>query len=180
MENNPADIPKEDLLHLCMKMNKRMQAMETKGQELVKKKVSLLNERKQLLDAIKERVAVPLNLEDDQDLDMRVVTESINKSEEQRRTLITSIEHKFEVLEQSKEVELIASESKYRKEIMDLQRLLTAATGPAATSVRAEAESDGDDEGLEHSRLLKTEADSNGSNYLVAENERLTKQKEVS
>ena len=30
-EKSPADIPKEDLVHLCMKLNKRMQAMETKG-----------------------------------------------------------------------------------------------------------------------------------------------------
>lgn len=36
MESNPEDIPKEDLLHLMMKMNKRMQLMETKGQDLVR------------------------------------------------------------------------------------------------------------------------------------------------
>jgi hypothetical protein len=32
------DIPREELLALCMKMNKRMQAMESKGKELVRKK----------------------------------------------------------------------------------------------------------------------------------------------
>ncbi|KAJ1401455.1 hypothetical protein B484DRAFT_483843, partial [Ochromonadaceae sp. CCMP2298] len=46
------DIPKEELMALCMKMNKRMQAMEVKGKELVKKKASLLSEREKLLQLV--------------------------------------------------------------------------------------------------------------------------------
>jgi hypothetical protein len=45
MEKSPSDIPKEDLMQLCMKMNKRMQAMEVKGADLVKRKTQLLTER---------------------------------------------------------------------------------------------------------------------------------------
>jgi hypothetical protein len=44
------DIPKEELMHLCMKMNKRMQAMESKGKELVRRKATLLTERNKLLE----------------------------------------------------------------------------------------------------------------------------------
>lgn len=38
VENSPYDIPKEDLMHLCMKMNNRMQSMEAKQKELLKAK----------------------------------------------------------------------------------------------------------------------------------------------
>ena len=38
VETSPYDIPKEDLMHLCMKMNKRMQFMEEKQKELLKAK----------------------------------------------------------------------------------------------------------------------------------------------
>ena len=38
VENSPYDIPKDDLMHLCMKMNKRMQFMEEKQKELLKAK----------------------------------------------------------------------------------------------------------------------------------------------
>ena len=37
-------------MHLCMKMNKRMQAMESKGKELVRRKATLLTERNKLLE----------------------------------------------------------------------------------------------------------------------------------
>jgi hypothetical protein len=48
--NSAEDIPKEELMHLCMKMNKRMQAMESKGKDLVRKKATLLTERSKLLE----------------------------------------------------------------------------------------------------------------------------------
>ena len=37
-------------MHLCMKMNKRMQAMESKGKDLVRRKATLLTERNKLLE----------------------------------------------------------------------------------------------------------------------------------
>ena len=56
----PEDIPREELMHLCMKMNKRMQSMETKISGLARIKTALLRERKALLDHVRE--TTPKNL----------------------------------------------------------------------------------------------------------------------
>ena len=125
LENNPEDIPKEDLLHLCMKLNKRMQSMETKGQELTKQKTVLLGERRQLLDAIKQRVAIPTSPGDDQELDTGVIIELMNKSDEHNKALISSLEKKASDLEQSKMHEALEIDAKHRKEIQDLKRALS-------------------------------------------------------
>ena len=63
---NPDDIPKEDLVQLCMKLNKRMQSMESKGTELSKKIKSLKSEKKDLLDILKECLSIPLILQNDE------------------------------------------------------------------------------------------------------------------
>jgi len=179
MENNPEDIPKEELLHLMMKMNSRMAAMEMKGQGLVKRKSTLLTERKHLLDAIKQRVAIPLNLQDDQDLDLGVVIESINKSESQRQDIIASLEKKFSDLEELKEQTQTALETKYRREITDLQRALGHSTGPVVAVLN---ESNGDEcsdsDSGDSAPLLRAAKESNDiKDYLSAENERLAKEK---
>jgi hypothetical protein len=67
---NAEDIPKEELMQLCMKMNKKMQAMETKGKELVKKKSVLLQERRKLLEIIKSASGISMICVDDQDLNL--------------------------------------------------------------------------------------------------------------
>jgi len=54
------DIPKEELMHLCMKMNKRMQAMESKGKELVRRKATLLTERHKLLELMASSSSLPI------------------------------------------------------------------------------------------------------------------------
>jgi hypothetical protein len=153
--------------------------MEMKGQGLVKRKSTLLIERKQLLDAIKQRVVIPMNLQDDQDLDLGVIIESINKSELQRQDLIASLEKKFSDLEELKEQEQIASENKYRREITDLQRALSHSTGPVVAVLN---ESNGDEHSDSDSvPLLKAAKESNDlKDYLTSENERLAKEKAVS
>eukprot|EP01031_Cornospumella_fuschlensis_P031810 gene31810-38459_t len=70
-ESSMADIPKEELLHLCMKLNKRMQTMETKGKELLKKKNTLQSERDRLLKMIEGTVGSTLSVVSaDGDLDL--------------------------------------------------------------------------------------------------------------
>lgn len=151
--------------------------MELKGQGLVKKKSTLLIERKNLLDAIKQRVAIPFNLQDDQDLDIGVVIESINKSESHRQELMISLEKKFSNLEESKEQEQLAMETKYRKEISDLQRALSNSKSP----VEAVFNESNNDEESDIEPLLRTGDGSNDTtNFLMAENERLAKEKAVS
>ena len=88
------DIPREELLALCMKMNKRMQAMEIKGKELVRKKGTLLEERHLLLDwivsdinstnnsslaVLSNAVSVMNGKDNEGDLDISVITASFEK-----------------------------------------------------------------------------------------------------
>lgn len=74
MEQNPEDIPKEELLQLCMKLNKRMQAMETKGKEIFKKKNTLQLERQKLLNLLESVVLQPLQPNpSDADLDFNLI-----------------------------------------------------------------------------------------------------------
>ena len=128
MESNPEDIPKEDLLHLCMKLNKRMQSMETKGQELVKIKAVLLNERKQLIDAIKQKVVIPVNSLDNDEFDVASIVQLIKKSDDNQRDLIEALNQKISDLEQSKLLELLECENKYKKDISNLQRTVNSSS----------------------------------------------------
>jgi hypothetical protein len=112
---NPEEIPREELLALCMKMNKRMQIMESKGQELVKKKGSLLSERRQLLEALMLLgVATPLSgsaAQDDTDLDVEAVLNEVSRTEEERRTDIATLLQKIAKLEDAKAASQVTSPS---------------------------------------------------------------------
>jgi hypothetical protein len=103
---NPDEIPREELLSLCMKINKRMQLMEAKGQELVKKKGTLLSERRHLLDALKLfGVITPLlnsNSADDVDLDTEAIVDEVKRAEEERRADISTLLQKIAKLEEVK------------------------------------------------------------------------------
>ncbi len=63
---------------LCMKMNKRMQALEGKSAELLKKKSILLDERKYLVDLLSTEMKSNIFVVDDQDLDVPLVQEKWN------------------------------------------------------------------------------------------------------
>jgi len=52
--DQPFDIPKEELMALCMKLNKKMQSLESKCHDLTKQKTKLLDERQFLADAISQ------------------------------------------------------------------------------------------------------------------------------
>ena len=128
MESNPEDIPKEDLLHLCMKLNKRMQSMETKGQELVKIKTILMAEKKQLIDAIKQNVVIPVNSLDNDEFDVASIVQLMKKSDDNQRDLIEALNQKISDLEQSKLLELLECENKYKKDISNLQRTVNSSS----------------------------------------------------
>jgi hypothetical protein len=131
VEKNPEDIPKEELMQLCMKMNKRMQAMETKGKELVKKKSSLLNDRHKLLELINTVTNLPLSL-DDQDLDMNVIESSWLKWSSAHKASTDEYEQKLLLSEQALASKLSALELKHRKEISEIQqRTYRVSSGPA-------------------------------------------------
>jgi chromosome segregation ATPase len=77
-EQNFSDIPKEELLQLCMKLNKRMQTMESKGKELLKKKNTLQTDREKLIKMMEFVMGISLLPSPDADLDLIMVEERWN------------------------------------------------------------------------------------------------------
>ena len=121
-EKSPEDIPKEDLMHLCMKLSKRMQSMESKMQEVSKGKKNALNDRRFLLDLIKTLVTLPPSASDDSiDLDIASIRESWLVSEEKRTSKIFELETKIRSMAQEHSAEINSTEQRYRKELVDLQ-----------------------------------------------------------
>lgn len=59
LDGGAEEIPYEDLMHLCMKMNKRMQMLEAKAAESVKANKTLQEERSALLDMFQLAIKVP-------------------------------------------------------------------------------------------------------------------------
>jgi hypothetical protein len=76
-ETSAEDIPKDEMMALLMKMNKRMQVMESKTSLLTKRTKCLLAERRGLLDLLQQNVPSlsVLSAEDDQDVDVQLVTD---------------------------------------------------------------------------------------------------------
>lgn len=76
-EGSIEDIPKDDLMALCMKMNKRMQSLESKHSMLYKRSKTLLAERRSLLDLL--ALHVPgmsvLSAEDSSDVDTQAMAD---------------------------------------------------------------------------------------------------------
>ena len=53
IESSPNDIPKEELLQLCMKLNKRLQALENKHSDLTQKNQIITQEHHSILEFLK-------------------------------------------------------------------------------------------------------------------------------
>jgi hypothetical protein len=125
-EPSPQDIPKEELMNLCMKMNKRMQAMETKGKELVKKKGSLLLERAKLLELMKMVIPVPSLSRDGDDLDVLSIESEWLVFDSRRKA--QDIENDTKLAAKEKQMNQIIQElkDKYTKTILDLQLQLVS------------------------------------------------------
>ncbi len=92
------DIPKEELLHLCMKMNKRMATIETKGKELLKKKNTLLSERQKLLLLIEATINTSFHTPPEQDLDLPLVEKTLNEWDTNRLAKAKQYEHQIQEL----------------------------------------------------------------------------------
>eukprot|EP01036_Dinobryon_divergens_P035209 gene35209-45598_t len=115
------DIPKEELMHLCMKMNKRMQAMESKGKELVRRKATLLTERNKLLELMGTSSSLSI-LKDptastnssfsggDQDLDLSAIESSWLQWEAERREVALALQTKLQAKDQAMQTALSQAE----------------------------------------------------------------------
>lgn len=93
-ENSPYDIPLEDLMHLCMKMQKRMQSMEEKQKELIKAKKNVTNDRKALLDLIQNVIPASMST-DDTDLNIAHLQEGWEAYEETRIRTVRALEERI-------------------------------------------------------------------------------------
>lgn len=62
------DIPRDDLLQLCMKLNKRMQAMEIKGQDIVRLNTKLKIENRKFADFIESTSGIHINTDADEEV----------------------------------------------------------------------------------------------------------------
>ena len=130
VNTNPEDIPKDDLLHLCMKMNKRMQGLEARGAEISKKYKEVSEEKKQLLDIIKTyaSASLPLTIADET-LDISVLRERVMSHSAQSKDIIKSLEDRVASMEREHTKELSALELKIRKELTLKASKIAAASG---------------------------------------------------
>jgi len=94
-EVNPEDIPKEDLLQLCMKLNNRMQMLESAGQELSKKNKSLKSERRQLLKILMGVFTVPIGIIDEDNIDFNNLNSLYDKYLNDKQTELRYVDSKI-------------------------------------------------------------------------------------
>lgn len=168
-ESKPEDIPKEDLLHLCMKMNKRMQTLEAKCTELTKKHKDVLEEKRELLDIIRTYVTDGV-LPDEEHLDLAAVRESVMLKSVQEKDKLKKIEARLESAELDHSKELAAMELKMRRELSAQASKLTALTKLSSPGDAVSAdESVADEQGNV----------SAGDSYLSSEIDRLSAENEV-
>jgi hypothetical protein len=128
-ETNPEDIPKEDLLHLCMKMNKRMQALESKGADMAKKLKDSTEEKKQLFDIIKTYISIPITFQDQDTLDLTMIREKVMLQGVQTKDAIKTLEDRIAAADREHAREIANMESKMRKEITMQANKLLAMSG---------------------------------------------------
>lgn len=157
-ENAPQDIPKEELMNLCMKMNKRMQAMEAKGKELVKKKTTVLMERQKLLDLLKTVMPIPILTKDDNDLDLVAIEAAWAQFDVQRRAQVSDLEEKVAEREKLMQKSLHAMEEQYKQIIADLRMTQAKLSSSEASTPGDVSTSDGASDIQRVAQLAELEA----------------------
>lgn len=89
-ENNVDEIPREELLTLCMKLNKRMQLLEGKNQEITKRFKSVIQERNMLIDLIQVSLSNPIVVDDKEALNIELLKDSwLHEANHQKNQLQT-------------------------------------------------------------------------------------------
>jgi len=118
-------------MHLCMKMNKRMQAMESKGKELVRRKATLLTERHKLLELMASSSSLPVLKQSilptasstvDADLDLASIDSAWQQWETQRRENTVELQQRIDRLESEMQRALSNAESRHKKELAEILR----------------------------------------------------------
>ena len=75
-EQSPQDISKEDLMALCMKMNKRMHSLEAKLEDIRQKKDTLIEEKKSILLLILNWIGFSCNQSGEEPVDLLILQEA--------------------------------------------------------------------------------------------------------
>ena len=154
VENSPFDIPKDELVQLCMKTNKRLQLVESKLNEVNKKKKTILNDRNALLEIFNNSILAnsPIN---ENEIDIEFLKESWSNYENSKTKIITMLEAKVASLEQAHQLELISLEQKKEREFLERHMQIQTSSQENSNSF--------------------SEID---KNYLLGDIERLTNEKE--
>jgi hypothetical protein len=165
-EASPQDIPKEELMTLCMKMNKRMQAMESKGKELVKKKATLTAERQKMLDLFRMVMPVPSIIKEDADLDLTALEQSWAEFESRRRDQLADLEARVTGKDQLMQQSLKSMEEHYKKVIADLHA--TGTNGSSAQEGDATGAPDPSNNAASIESIIEAERDKMASRVCIA------------
>jgi hypothetical protein len=92
VEKSPMDIPKEELMALCMKMNKRMQSLEAKNTESTNRINRLVDERRILLDLITSTINLNISAQNHEDINTPLINDTWNQYKEQQQSRIFTLE----------------------------------------------------------------------------------------
>jgi hypothetical protein len=102
-EGNPNDIPKEELLQLCMKLNKRMHTLESKHTDLLQKHKTLGQERNFLFDLIRSSINDSTVIEND---DSTTIGELWSQQSQQERLYRQKLVDEIKILKASSHHEI--------------------------------------------------------------------------
>ncbi|CAM9144739.1 unnamed protein product [Choristocarpus tenellus] len=133
-DKNPKDIPREDLVNLCMKLSKRLEVVEARSMQLTQAHKAVLQERQELLDFFaKEVVGNPAHTSGDVlkgsgcnegSTNIRSMRSMWQKMDSERSLLLHEIQSSYQEAVRSKEHELQKQEAVHQKELLDLQKRL--------------------------------------------------------
>lgn len=116
---NPDDIPKEELLQLCIKMNKRMQSMEHKGQELMKRQKMLVADRRDLIALVRSTLPDCGGVVGDESgtegMDMASLKGLFSSNELRRADKLRQVEQQLFIETTGRQAELLIAQAKYNK-----------------------------------------------------------------
>lgn len=93
------DIPKDELMALCMKLNKKMQSLESKNHDILRQKNRLTEDRHFLIDLMSHISNINIPNQPEAALDKVSVTNSLKKWSEDQQKLISALKGKISELE---------------------------------------------------------------------------------
>jgi hypothetical protein len=114
-EANPNDIPKEELLQLCMKLNKRMHTLESKHTDLIQKHKVLGQERNALFDLIRSSMRESGSVVDSDDV--ALIGELWTQQTQQERLSRQKLEDEIQLLKSSSSCEISSLETATETEV---------------------------------------------------------------